>query len=240
MIPTDVFQRTFHIRYGGPTGTAFAIDRGGRQYLVTAKHVVPDIETGSALGIFHEKQWKMIPVTVVGIGAGAIDVAVLACPVRLAPFHPLEASAAGLTYGQDVYFLGFPFGWDSGGENVNHDFPLPFVKAGIVSALTFGDQAHIYVDAHGNPGFSGGPLVFKDPQVRSNEFKVAGVVSNSPVPLLTPVVDGAGNPVQASGSPAAFFAENQGFVVAMNIRHVRELIDANPVGFELLVDEESR
>ena len=33
-----------------------------------------------------------LPVEVVGIGTGVIDVAVLACPIRLAPAHPLMAS----------------------------------------------------------------------------------------------------------------------------------------------------
>ncbi len=240
MITSNVIQRTFHVRYGPTTGTAFAIDRGNRQYLVTARHVVPGIADGDCLEILHEKQWKTIAVTVVGIGGGEIDVAVLTCPVRLAPSHPLEASAAGLAYGQDVYFLGYPFGWDSGAESFNNNFPMPFAKSGIASAITFDDPAHIYVDAHGNPGFSGGPLVFRDPPGGRNEFKVAGVVSNAPTPLLTPVVDSMGKPVGTSGGPAAFLAENQGFVVVMHIRHVTAIIDANPVGFDLPADEASQ
>ena len=239
MITSNVIRRTFHVRYGTKAGTAFAIDRGNRQYLLTARHVVPDIVDDDILHIFHEKQWKAFTVTVVGIGEGGIDVAVLACPVRLAPSLPLEASVAGFTYGQDVYFLGFPFGWDAGGEDINLNFPLPFVKAGIASAITFNDPAHFYIDAHGNPGFSGGPVVFKNPQGGSNEFKVAGVVSNAPTPRRTPVVNSAGKPVGTSGGDGAFIAENQGFVVAMGIRHATEIIDANPVGFELPEDEAS-
>ncbi|MCZ0938513.1 MAG: serine protease [Caldilineaceae bacterium] len=237
MITSNVIHRTFHIRYGAKSGTAFAIDRSNRQYLITARHVVPDIVDDDILHIFHEKQWKMVEVKVVGTGEGGIDVAVLACLVRLAPSLPLEASVAGLTYGQDVYFLGFPFGWDAGAENINLNFPLPFVKSGIASAITFDDPAHIYVDAHGNPGFSGGPLVFKDPQGGPTEFSVAGIVSNAPTPLLTPVVNSAGKPVDTLGGSGAFLAENQGFVVAIGIRHATEIIDANPVGFELPEDE---
>jgi len=189
--------------------------------------------------IFHEKQWKSTTVTVVGIGVDVIDVAVLACPVRLVESLPLEASMEGLTYGQDVYFLGFPFGWDAGGEDINLNFPMPFVKGGIVSAIMSIDPVHIYIDAHGNPGFSGGPVVFKDPDGGSNKFKVAGIVSNAPTPLRTPVVNSAGKPVGTSGGDGAFIAENQGFVVAMGIRHSTEIIDANPVGFELPEDEAS-
>ena len=239
MITNNVIQRTFHIRYAGFTGTAFAIDRAGRQYLVTAKHVVPDIETGRIIDIFHDKQWKTLPVTVVGIAAGEVDTVVLACPVRLAPPHPLKTGAAGLFYGQDVYFLGFPFGWDSGAENINRDFPVPFVKAGIVSAFAFEDPKHIYIDAHGNKGFSGGPVVFKEAGQRSNDFTVAGVVANAPTPLPTPVVNDRGEPIEVEGKPVAFFHENQGIVVAFDIQHATDLIDANPVGFELPPDEVS-
>ena len=239
MITSNVIHRTFHIHYGAATGTSFAIDRGDRQYLITARHVVPGIATGDALNIFHEKQWKSIAVTVVGIGTDNIDVAVLACPFRLAPPHPLEASSAGLTYGQDVYFLGFPFGWDAGAEDINRNFPLPFVKAGIASAITFESPAHIYIDAHGNTGFSGGPVVFKEPGQRTNEFKVSGIFANAPTPLLTPVVDDLGEALEVEGKPLAFFAENQGFVVAMDIRHATDMIDANPIGFDLSRDEVS-
>ena len=239
MITSNVIQRTFQIRCGNQTGSAFAIDRGGRQYLITARHAVPAIEAGSALDIFHDKQWKTVIVTLVGIGAGETDIAVLACALRLAPPLPLEATSEGLLYGQETYFLGFPFGWDGGAENINRDFPVPFVKAGILSAFQSGDPSRFYIDAHGNPGFSGGPLVFKTPQGGSNEFKVAGVVANAPTPLLTPVVDSAGKPIEAVGGETAFLRENQGFVVVMDIRHATEIIDANPVGFELPGDEVS-
>ena len=36
--------------------------------------------------------------------------------------------------------------------------------------------------------------------------------------------------------PVAFFQENPGFVVAMDIRHATDLIDANPVGFQLPIE----
>ena len=161
----------------------------------------------------------------------------MACSVRLAPHHSLETAPAGLFYGQQVYFLGFPFGWDSGAENINRDFPVPFVKAGIVSAFGFEEPKRIYIDAHGNQGFSGGPVVFKEAGQRSNEFKVAGVVANAPTPLPTPVVNERGEPIEAEGKAVAFFRENQGIVVAFDIRHATDMIDANPVGFDLPRDE---
>ena len=52
MVTSNVIQRTFHIRYGSTTGTAFAIDRNKRQYLITARHVVKGITSGSSIEIF--------------------------------------------------------------------------------------------------------------------------------------------------------------------------------------------
>ena len=238
MITSNVIQRTFHIRYGKATGTGFAIDRGDRQYLITARHVVEGIASGSSIAIFHNKKWQTLPVEVVGIGADAIDVAVLACPVRLAPAHSLMASIAGLVYGQQVFFLGFPFGWDSGSEQINRGVPIPFVKAGIVSAMIFENTEHIYIDAHGNRGFSGGPVVFVPSGRPANELQVAGVVANAPTPLLKAIVDKSGIPVLgAKDEPIAYFPENQGFLVAFNITHATNLIDANPVGLPLLSEK---
>ena len=78
----------------------------------------------------------------------------------VSPPFPMGAGTAGLLYGQRAYFLGLPFGWDSGGDDVNRAFPIPFVKAEVVSALSFGPTSALYVDAHGNQGFGGGPVVF--------------------------------------------------------------------------------
>ena len=234
MITSNVIHRTFNIRCSKATGTAFAIDRDNRQYLITARHVIKDFTSGSAIELFHDRRWKTLSAEVVGIAADTIDVAVLACPIRLAPAHLLVASNEGLTYGQQVYFLGFPFGWNSGMENLNRELPVPFVKAGVVSAMITGDASYIYIDAHGNRGFSGGPVVFVPSGRPSNEFRLAGVVANAPQPWIEPVVDKSRRPlVGDDGEPIAYFPENQGLVVAFDIRHATNLIDANPVGLQL-------
>ncbi len=40
MTIANILNRTFHMSYGGSTGTCFTVDVDGRQYLVTARHVV--------------------------------------------------------------------------------------------------------------------------------------------------------------------------------------------------------
>ena len=233
MVTSNVINRTFHIRMKGKSGTAFAVDLEEKQYLITARHVLQNVETVQTIDIFHEKRWKSLNVEVVGIGEGAIDIAVLACPVRLAPQFPLELGTKGLVYGQSVYFLGFPFGRDSGQEYVNRNFPVPFVKSGIVSALPFERPMLIYVDARGNRGFSGGPLVFAGVGGNATEFKVAGVIVHGLTPEKVPVVDERGDPIQISKGRGAYLFEDQGFVVAIDICHAVDLIAANPIGFEV-------
>ncbi len=241
LITSNVIHRTFHIGWGDSTGTAFAIDHASKQYLVTARHVVEGIESGKAINLFHGGKWKNLTVDVVGIGRGEVDVAVLACSIRLSPSHPLVASGENLVYGQSVCFLGYPFGWDSGNEQTNRGIPLPFVKTGVVSAFKGVDVTKIYLDAHGNKGFSGGPVVFVPNGHPRNDWYVTGIISYYPQPRPSwqPVVDRKGTPFTGpADEPIGYVQENPGIVVAIDIRHAVELIDANPIGFQLPADKD--
>ena len=235
MVPSQVLLRTFHIAWRNESGTAFAIDRDGKQYLITARHVVKGINSGDKIKISWKQKWHEIPVDVVGTGSGAVDVTVLACPLLLAaPSLTLIASMEGLGFGQDVMFLGFPFGWDSSAAGLGTHFPLPFVKAGIVSAITTESPRSIYIDGHGNRGFSGGPVVFVQRKGGKKTYQVAGVVSYYPTPILEPIRNKDGKVfLDGDGEPTAYFAENPGLVVAHNVEYAMELIDLNPIGFPL-------
>ena len=225
MVTTNAIQRTFNIRRT-MRGTAFTVDRAGRQYLVTARHVVEGIGPGETIELWSEDRWRALEVNIVGIGQGELDVAVFAATFQISPTFRLELDSR-VTYGQEAYFLGFPHGRHSDGAEINRGLPIPFVKSGIISAMTFGDVNRVYIDAHGNRGFSGGPVVYhpQREQTEPNELCVAGVVAEA-VMEETAIHDAAGNHV-------ANLRENAGFVVAVGIEHVRSLIDANPVGFEL-------
>ena len=204
MITANVICRTFFIKSGNSLGTAFTIDRNGTQYLVTARHVTRGAV--SRVEVFHDGQWKPLSVTTVGIGQGDVDVAVLAPKIRMSPAYALEATTDGLAYGQPVSFLGFPFGWKGGQTQLNDGYPFAFVKAGIVSAIPC--VRTIWIDAHGNPGFSGGPVVFKT-RPDATDLRVAGIV------------------VKAGLDPGT--RENAGFVIAESIKSATDLIDKSPM-----------
>ena len=227
MVTKNVIQRVFKIRRGESQGTAFTIDRAGRQYLVTARHVIESVSVGS-LSIWHEEQWKALAVNVVGVGEGEVDVAVLAPLFQISPMHLLETADSSHTYyGQQVHILGFPHGHDSGGEEINRGLPIPFVKSGIISAFAFGDVKKIYIDTHANEGFSGGPVVFHPQQGARDphELRVAGVVTG--YIYHNRVLN------DADGNHWGSVRENTGIAVAVGVQHATDLIDANQIGCEL-------
>lgn len=171
-----------------------------------------------------------------GLGQGETDIAVLSGSLQMSPQIPLSADAGGIGFGQQVYFLGFPFGWDGAAEYINRNFPIPFVKSGVLSAILRGDTTKLYIDAHANEGFSGGPLVFVPngrPPSSHDKFKVAGVLVNFPTPKLRPIVNQAGGQIYDQNGNPVGIRENPGFVVAIDIKHAIEMIVQNPIGFPL-------
>ena len=178
--------------------------------------------SGEVLRVWHEERWKTLDIKVVGRGEGEADVVVMAPALQMSPVHALDATSAGMVYGQQAYILGFPYGRHSGWAEVNGGRPIPFVKAGVISAFTGGDVKQVYVDAHANEGFSGGPVVF-NPQREPQELRVAAVVAGY-LQFHRALHDSRGNHVATVG-------ENTGIVVATDVLHVNDLIDANPIGW---------
>ncbi|MDE0630642.1 MAG: serine protease [Caldilineaceae bacterium] len=239
MITAEVIFRTYQISRTVSTGTAFVIDHCGKQYLVTARHVVNGIADKDSIMIFHDNEWKTLNVEMVGIGKSHVDVAVFACNELFVPHLSLEASANNLGFGQQVYFAGFPFGqrWEMN-PFANQSFPTPFVKTGILSGF-IENNSLLVVDGYNNKGFSGGPLVFKPVIQPSNVFQVAGVVSGYQAPLV-PIVDKHGHAaLDEQGNPIGYTQENSGLVIAVNIKEVTRLIEANPIGYPLSGHEAS-
>ncbi|MGB0071218.1 MAG: hypothetical protein WBQ11_24625 [Isosphaeraceae bacterium] len=159
--------------------------------------------------------------TLVGHGPPDIDVSVLATDRRLTPSElPLEPSSEGIVYGQELFFLGFPYGIIGKYLFRPEGYPLPLVKRATLS-LFHGD---VYLlDGHNNPRFSGGPVVFVPPGRR--DFKVAGVISG---------FRAEEEPVLAGGQPTPLvYHYNTGIIVCQRIEHAVALIQANPIGFSL-------
>lgn len=239
MLTSTVTTRIFHIGWRDKIGTAFAIDHNNRQYLITASHVVKGIEDDDVIEIRHENLWKHFRVKLIGKSEYWLDITVLSVETQLAPPFPLEATIDGLAQTQQVYFVGFPLGlmWDTR-VFTDHHFPTPLVKSGIFSGAV-DDNSLLLIDGYGNKGFSGGPMIFQPFESQPNNLRVGGVVSRG-LTTREPIVNECGHAIlDENCKPAGYSKSNSGFVVAVNIRHAIELIDAKPVGFPLTDDHSS-
>lgn len=225
MITTNVYNRVFFIR-GGEYGTAFTVDVENKQYLVTARHLLAEPERTESVLFLHNNSWKTLPLKVVGVARGEVDIAVLSPSIRLSPAMPLEATQKDIVLGQDVYFVGYPYKMWADMGSVLNGRPAPFIKKGTLSsAFSAGDSARrLFVDAINNEGFSGGPLVFK-PQGQP-DFRVAGVVAGFKTEYEA-VLDEHGEKTTMT------VAYNTGFLLAYDIKYVVEMIAANPIGLPI-------
>ncbi|MXW23785.1 MAG: trypsin-like peptidase domain-containing protein [Chloroflexi bacterium] len=223
VITANVIYRVFRLRIGDTTGTGFAIEAGGREYLVTARHIAEPVDRKDTIHLFENGDWRALGVSLVGHAPRDIDISVLAASTRLTPERslPLPATSEGLIYGQDAFFLGFPHGLS---DLVLGDTgrPVPLVKRATVSSL---QGEPFLLDGHNNPGFSGGPVVFQIPG--SREFRVAAVIQGYR-PAREPIYldDGTETDLYLRG--------NTGIIFAYNISAAVELAESNPIGLALL------
>lgn len=232
MITTNAIRRVFNVRYGGATGTAFAIDHEERQYLISAKHVFPDIIEKGTIEIKHEGTWKTIEVTVTGRAAGKLDVIVLSPSIRLSPAFDLPLASGGMVLGQDVHFLGFPYGLSTEVGEINNDLPVPLIKRACISGK-IGEKKKSYwlLDGLNNPGFSGGPVVFQ--KVHGNDrdtLYVMAIISAYRVHE---------EPIYQNGSPLPINSRsNTGIIIAYDSDIAKDLITQNPNGLKLKKGEQ--
>ena len=175
-LTTNVYDRVLMIRIGNNYGTGFALDVDGRQYLVTAKHVVAGLGADGTVLVAKNDAWTSVPVRVMRCD-DPVDIAVLVPPAQLTVDYPLEATMKGVRYGQDMYFAGFPYGLHTSAPALNGGYPVAFVKKAVMSGeVTEGGATEILLEGYNNPGFSGGPLVYRDLDRTASVYKVAGVV----------------------------------------------------------------
>lgn len=227
MFTTDLQNRIFFIK-ADQYGTAFTIEIDNREYLISAKHLFDNAKNTETIKLKYAHNWHERNVTYVGEGHGEIDIAVFAMTnTYLTPTKfKLDATSAGLIWGQEVFFVGFPYKMDINlDKNLTGGRPTPFMKKGIISAMDFSQDASLmYIDAINNEGFSGGPLVFVKQGKPNNEYSVAGVISKFKTER---------EPVKRTSCELKtnlYVDYNTGLLVAYNIRYAIEIIKNKPIG----------
>ena len=175
-VTVNILRRVLALRNGAEQGTGFTVEVDGRHYIITAGHLFSGTNESAVVEVYHAKDWKKLPVTV--MRSAEADVAVLVPPQILTPTMNIVLGSEGVILGQDVYFLGFPYMLSSDvTADLNNGFPILFLKKGVLSAWYKGQTKYstIFVDGINNPGFSGGPLVAA--KNSSKDMMVLGVVT---------------------------------------------------------------
>jgi hypothetical protein len=240
MITKAVIERVFCLRYANYTGTCFALDVDGRQYIITAKHVVEGIfgvGCPTQVQILCDQQWIDIGAKLVGEAPGKVDIAVLAPDRLLSPPSSSFPVATKAVYGQDLYFLGFPYGMHSDSGVLNRGYPFPLVRKGIMSNFLQEDDGYtIYlIDGNNNPGFSGGPVIWAEArkirsevpgEIMNMDYKVGAVISGYRFEYEKVYLG-------AQETPLAY-KYNTGITIAYAIGDAfLKLIRQNPIGFQI-------
>jgi hypothetical protein len=233
-VNSNVIRRVARIQFthdhSGETavhqGTAFTIEVQDSQYLVTAAHVIHGSTGETALDAITETGRHRISGTPIFPPNRGVDIAALELKQDLTVRLPLEPTMDGISLSQQTYFLGYPFGLETRDAR---GFVAPFIKSGIISAMDSSNPAErvLYIDAHNNLGFSGGPIVFWHAPTWA--FRVAGVVSGyrtgeQPVYRSVPQQDGSVIKVPV---PDVSARENPGILVGYSIEHIVEAISAH-------------
>jgi hypothetical protein len=191
-VSTAVFASTLMIHTRNGQATGFTIDVDGRQYLITARHVVAGMEPEGTVEIAtfnnaNKLVYKSLTMKIFSC-AGSIDIAVLVPPIRLTAGDTMEPQLE-MTFGADAYFTGFPAGeypfgtYSSAKANAEASAPVPLVKKGMISGVQYqvdGDGELILLDGYNVVGFSGSPITYWQlPTATDQKFHsyVIGVVS---------------------------------------------------------------
>jgi hypothetical protein len=235
----DTLRRTLRVESKYGTGTIFNIDVDGREYWVTATHILTGAK-GKPYGRITEKtvelrllnpggtgrQWLPVKFTVLQ-PAEDVDVVALA-PATLVLSTVTNAgppaTSIGLMLGGPCEFLGYALdgGWRAKMEDGNN-FWMPFIKHCTISGMDMDSKMWI-LDGINNPGFSGGPVILGT----ADTLKYVAVISGY---YLEPTEVIRGNAVKlAPDAPKDMVNVNSGFILAYDISHAVDVIKKNPIG----------
>lgn len=219
-VPTEILQRTRLIRVGNSTGTAFSVDYKGKIYLVTARHVAAGLPaTKAVLQMWNANKWEDVrTVKTLLPPVAAVDIDVFETEETISqPFSiPMTTGSEGPTMGQQVWFLGYPFG-DTALTSRRDNEMLPFIKKGTMSAISGSDDGGVvmYIDGFNNPGFSGGPIVIWEFNRRA--YRILGVVQGYRSESAKVMVNG--QPVDTN------ILVNSGILIGYGVKHVIDAIE---------------
>jgi hypothetical protein len=196
-----VFYRTLMIHTpSAGQGTAFTLDVDGKQYLVTAKHMVKGLKPEDTIQLRKYNaagnlKWVDFRMKIY-MCDDPVDIAVLVPHEQLTISGSMEPHSGDLAFGADLYFVGFPFGmameFTEASAGVSVTSPFGYVRKATLSAIRSGKTGHvvstqIILDGYNLGGFSGSPVI-NTPDANGDPGVIAVISGFKPDygPALTP------------------------------------------------------
>jgi hypothetical protein len=216
MVYSNIYQRTFFIKYDRYNGTAFTFERDGVQYLASTGHTFPYVTNGQQIQyfIYRNNNWIEMEGYIYLHPNSQVDICIISLPRDISQRHPIILTSVGMALSMDVYFLGFPYGrFMDVAQPVNSGYPIPYVKKGIISSFSVIDGVEIiFLDGMNNPGFSGGPCIY--------------MKRNTTIPVVIGIIKGyVPNEIQFNSPLGPItYNENSGIVDVQSIKYLDDII----------------
>lgn len=213
-VQPEILNRVFGLYYNGRVGTAFTMECKGSQFLVTAKHMFrrSAFPGSTTIGLLTEEgKYTPYEVEIKYPKNQQVDIAVMKLKDNryISKEYSNPNTSKELALGQDVFYLGFPSGYDkvlmpfSGTKR-----PIPFIKKACFSGRFNNLHTRMIFDGYVNEGFSGGPVCYKPDS--SEIMSIAAVVAHY-YPEKQPVIN---KDCQSVGS---YVETNTGIIIAYDI-----------------------
>ncbi len=221
-ISREVITKVYNLKIGKITGSCFIINYDNKKFLITAKHLLGKVNSKQKLSFELRKDsiWEKKEGIILLHDNPKIDIAVIDLNSKTKNENHVGLTIKGLVYSDEGYFLGFPYGLImENSESQNNGFPMPLVKKVIMSAFFYKDSiTTLFLDGHNNPGFSGGPIVFKNrDKTQDQKWNIIGIISayrGQENELITPF-------------GKLRYHENSGIIIGYGINHAIEIIEKN-------------
>lgn len=219
-----VIDCVFYLSTDTSTGTCFSISYKGVKYLITAKHMFNNTRLAE-FGILKKDGFVKGNSKIFYHENANVDVIVIENDfLQNVPAIPICMDQPGIGIGQEMYFIGFPFGIKAEQYN-DHGFPFPFVKmANLSCAYTKQGYPLLWLDGINNPGFSGGPIIYSVIQDGEERQYLGGVISSYRCDVK-PVCDKDGK----NSDPELYYRENSGLIHVHGTKCIIDIIERNSI-----------
>lgn len=217
----NILQRVLLIKSDLGTGSSFVIEKYDRSFLLTAKHIFPNLKENEIINfqVLQNKKWVDISGIAHLSSNSNADVIVIDLREQLFGNNSTDYlnTKGQIPLGSEGFFLGFPMSLKTEmNPKENNGLPIPLVKKIIVSGFLDQNGVNIPVlDGNNTPGFSGGPVFIKSYNKGKVVWYLLGLISG-----YYPQ-----NNIAKTNQGDFTYNENSGIILCGHILYIREIME---------------